>query len=893
MAQVITPDLYTMRGESMDSANYSAVPSPTQPWTWQHTSAIPSRRPASSSMHIDIPSSAASSHRRTASTLPSFTFNAADTSGRRDSDDSPPRTPEDTLTTSPPRTGHRRGGSEFVGGDSRLGLSNVLSSSPTKACEPHGFTANPSVAAPGRRGHAHRRSAAISNHDVAKLMQPPSDAQPRLSSSLPTTPLDAYSVPPQPERSSVPAGALSDPFGPPLDSVSTRPPSRLRVGFSDNVEFIPRPLSTISSGTESSLSTVRGHSVNNSISSVLSLSTPSPPSSRTIMQPLRANLAGSPKAPAKVSFDSNRLVDKEGQWLKRRPTNVLNRPASDSGLGQPKTTISIAQTSVPSRKRASSHGFGVNRRRSEPTIGLAASIPSRLSTLSLQEPGSPGYRAVEAQECREVERKSSARKIRDWAASKISRKTKEMGRALMSSHSASSLRPVSAESGTSKSTDISPSEPPVAETDLDTVFSQQDTVEIAEPFASSHIEPSAYTWGPNGARRSYDDQSEAVLDLDAALGPFKTPSIASYRQRRELHSSRLTKDFSGPGGHYHRRAESAPNLSPFEMPRTDITSQAGMADVFEEEEEDPRTGLSTAKLSMMRSVDGKTSGPSVLNSDAAATGIPALHDDGLGIRGSLESDRVFALGSSRYAPPHLMTDGRGLSVAEETILEESPTGCEVEIVDAEEEPRASSLTKSSDSSDTPTVFAAPIGTLTLPDGQQSLMTPEMYQTSTFSSPAIGHGLFDHSRLDTAASSIMTDNRTLSSCTTGEYGQDLRISVDVPSLTSSRSTMISQWHGNGSRRDLSDAEPVSSGIPQSLEPTTTNDSKRKRSSIQSLSQLMGGTFGTKNRPFGDARPQTSTTSLVTTASGTKENRLKKLMFWKSKQRPHPVQRPALS
>lgn len=232
---------------------------------------------------------------------------------------------------------------------------------------------------------------------------------------------------------------------------------------------------------------------------------------------------------------------------------------------------------------------------------------------------------------------------------------------------------------------------------------------------------------------------------------------------------------------------------------------------------------------------------------------------------------------------------------EETIMEEvSPVEAQnvgVEIVSDHEEPRAPSLTKSSDSSDTPTLLASQREGMFYPDMAPPMMTPETYQTSTFSSGSPGRPRsFDTPRLGTSASSF-NDNRTVSSSTTGEQPPDVRISVDdVPSLTSSRSTMFSTAHANNSHRDFSGASASSgyvgqrnsSGASSTLDPTTVAEQRRKRSSIQSLSQLMGNSFGPKAKASEEFRPQTASAATVSSAKPKKEHRLKKLMFWRSKQ-----------
>lgn len=480
------------------------------------------------------------------------------------------------------------------------------------------------------------------------------------------------------------------------------------------------------------------------------------------------------------------------------------------------------------------------------------------------------FNEQDAREGRELEHKSSVRRMKEWATAKISKKAKEAGRALTATSSSSSLRPVSA--GSTAPPPREQSEPPEAETDLDAVLSHPDAGGNAHRSGTSSqaledINVAVSNQYSGSKLHSYDD-SEAVLDLDAALGPFKTPPIGLHRHRKEMHSSRLTKDFVGLGGHYHRRAESAPNLPPFEYPQGGNASQPEMADVFEEEEEDG-TNASEGPDATRATPGLNKSGESAAQEEAArvATDPQPLTQhtlQGLGTHDLLEVERPLSFGHSRPILSNLVLEGRGTSIIEETIFEEgSPGACEVEIVDADEEPRASSLTKSSDSSDTPTVLVPPAGPLSLPNASQSLTTPEGYQTSNFSSPIIRPG-------------------SLSSYNTGDQSQDMRLSVEVPSLVSSRSTMMSTNHDNGSRRDIGDAERAASVTPHPTELAAVSEVRRKRGSIQSLSQLVGGTFGAR---FGgsssDLRPQTSGDTAAK-AAVRKENRLKKLIFWKTKR-----------
>ena len=881
---------------------------PMQPPSRKGSGDDVSKRPAS--MHINLPPAESSftAHRRAMSTLPSFTFNASDTSGRKEGE-TPPQTPDETTPITPSRRGHRRGGSEFVGGDSRFGVSNAVSSSPTKTNVLPLPVASSGPPSSGRRGHAHRRSAAISSHDLGSIMQP-ADPQPRLSNSLPNTPLDHpanVTDPNEPTQATETNDGGSDPFGPPLEEAIARPPSRPRVEFSDNIEIIPRPLSTISSETESSISTVRGlHSQTGSINSIISLGTPSPPSSRVsrIVESLDTD-EQVPTSKARSSLEASRKLENEGEgeWLKSRSSGSLKRPYSESSMAAPRTSFVLPEPverprTIQNKKHSLSHALGFDRRRSEPTIGMNATEPSRLSALSLQDTASTATTVSESEEEQEHGHLSSARRFKQWAKSKVSGKSKETQGGICTTGRTPIARPVS-EGGITMSVPVSRIEDAVAETDLDAVFDKQVTLDQPQLAPSQQIldlntpTPSQHS---GFHARDNGDISSPMLDLDAALGPFKTPPIGPHRQRKELHSSRHMKDFAGPSGHYHRRAESAPDLPPFESSRIGTPPQHAMADVFEEDEpeDEEEEMMLPPRSDSVRSGTESESGMGVQIVDSDMDMQDALHGTGLGdglgiMRGDWEPERPStAYGNGNSGFFGLGSEPRATSIIEETIMEEASPGEVIEIVEAHEEPRASSLTKSSDSSDTPTI-AASTGVLTLPNGQSTLMTPATYQTSAFSSPDLGRrqSSFETSRLGTSASSL-ADNRTVSSSHTGDHGHELRVSVDdVPSLTSSRSTMLSTSCANNSRHNVNGATRTPSASSGAADAKAAAERRRKRGSIQSLSQLVGGSFGSKSRGGDEQRPHTSAEPLAVKAPKKKEHRLKKLMFWKSKQHPKHV------
>ncbi|WPH02464.1 Hypothetical protein R9X50_00532800 [Acrodontium crateriforme] len=881
MAQVATPNHRHRHTTSVSAMEFNPLTSapvidmlPNPDFSFP---ALPSNAPRGSRQNT--PSSLNGrntlAHRRAVSTLPSFSFNSSDVTGLSHRDDTTPpspRTPEESVFT-PSRRGHRRGASEFVGGDSRRGVEEALSSSPTKSdALPIPVSGPPS----GRRGHAHRRSAAMSSHDVTSIMSP-GEVQPRLSSSLPNTPME---IPGQSRVVDEPTAEFSAAaeerhvFSSSAESTPVRPSSSRNVQFSEDIQIIPRPrpLSTISSGTESSLSTIRGHSVNNSVTSVLSMSAQGQPTPRIARTGPTPMLEASPMSKSRPSAESSRRVEREGQWLRRSSNSISERPLSESSAQNQHISFAVSKSPCKQHeprdgakvRESIGHAFGIGRRSSEPLLSLKAEAPSRLSTISLDEPdfknSSPNPR--------DAEQRSSKRTLKAWAISKMSRRSKEHKKPITEREEWCKARPKSAMelSNPEKAPVV---ETPVAETDLDAVFGCEyahDIPRVRTPPSAQYqvYSPSAVTFRSPFPGDDYE--SGPVVDLDAALGPLKTPQ----RSRRDLHSSRMA----------HRRAESAPNLPPFESARL-----PSMADVFEEDEIDelPASGLASEETNGV--------GFQVVDSDdnTSTSNLNWGVNDALGIgQGDDEHDHspmTFSNTSSRLSVTGM--ERRSSSVIEQTIVEESSPVDGIEIVESFEEPRASSLTKSSNSSDTPTILASQTDSLSAPEGAPSLMTPDTHHTSTFSSPDLGRyqSSFDTSRLGTSASS-MTDNRTISSYATGDHNvNEPRVSVDdIPSLTSSRSTMMSTIQANNPRRDFS--APCGDAVSQSLniDASVAAERRRKRASIQSLSQLMGHSFGPRSRGSDSSlnRPQTAIDPSSQHFPPKKEpNRLKKLLFWKSK------------
>ena len=390
-----------------------------------------------------------------------------------------------------------------------------------------------------------------------------------------------------------------------------------------------------------------------------------------------------------------------------------------------------------------------------------------------------------------------------------------------------------------------------------------------------------------------------MIDLDAALGPFNTPDHGpefGYISgggfpvaKRRMHSSGVTGGFTGPGMHYHRRAESAPemvafDLAPFKLHR--LGSSSTMADVFEEDEEDEQSGegrsrkRASNRVRIGRVDDGDMSSQPI--------GTPPL----------MEEEPLDALSGTPADEQHQISPDASLDQPCAGAHAEA-VAVTVQIADDEDLPRAASVAKSSDSTITPPVtgplrqdsaafgpldlgFPAPVVPYVMAD------TPSM-SSSGFPSPDFPSNSFEVSRSLTAASSF-TDDHLPSSLTMGEPGPELRISVDdVPSLTSSNSTMTSAYQhaqgpyamsGPGSRGRSERTSSISSSA-FNPRPDSRRSTRTKRSSLVSLSRLVGSSSGEKSKLSIEEKPQPDAADGV--GKDKKGKRLSRLMqFWKPKE-----------
>ncbi|KAH6648293.1 hypothetical protein BKA67DRAFT_522513 [Truncatella angustata] len=847
--------------------------------------------------------------------LPEFTFNPSPFDSAN-SLMSPPLSPGSPTSprTIPNRGGHRRGASEFVGGKLKQGDAlTIMSTSPTKS--ESGFP-SPSLAPVDpyqRRGrHQHRRSAAISSHDLSMILKPPSSPNASRGSSAPSSPADfegrmrhfpepaaevSKEAPKQEEmpeevRIAPDASSSTDETAEPSPTIK---PARAKVGFSDTLEYIPRPLSMVSTDTASTVTGYPGHSVSGSISSIISLG------SATIVDRERPVLS----SPIKKSSDSRPST--AGAVLERVPSLLASYPFEETPTSPRRrnsipllpgiTTEDAASSPLPSPTKMPKRWsfFGL-----EPFTSSNSPYKQRPHSSSSSDTAAKGVETInapfdadlesddEAEEqnvSKKASKKKKQKKVKAWAGSILTRKAK--------SKSKSSGRPHT---------------PPPAKEMLDDCM-YEDDLDMSGPLTAPMVmvtdssSPTVEAKPVRPRRKSEDDALYPMIDLDAALGPFNTPTgrdpawDAAQKPgappKRQLHSAAGMRGFSGPGMHYHRRAESAPEMPPFEARFGGIHrfgSSSTMADVFEEDEEEDDDYTSGAESASQASIPD-TSTVSGANLDARSTSdesattptqeIDFARKNSAGALSIPSSIKRKGSGSSLDLQPlgsRVRTEASISSLHEEVISEEAPVHHTTTAVDQERiyetyldsDTVAPSPRRIITGKDLAPVEIHPIS---LPSPLTGISPYSMSHSSSFPSPRSPMS-YDAHRVSTAPSSV-TEENNFQSLLMGEPGPEVvRISVDVPSLTESTSNITRESNFSGVRpRGM----PFHEQRPASF---TTTAFGRRRSSLASLSRLISTSHGERSKLSMEV-PLDNESDKKSKASTAK--RLSRMIqFWKPKE-----------
>ncbi|KAL1870513.1 hypothetical protein Daus18300_005201 [Diaporthe australafricana] len=669
--------------------------------------------------------------------------------------------------------------------------------------------------------------------------------------------------------------------------------SRARVGFSDTLEFIPRPLSLVSSDTSSTVTVRPGHSLSGSISSILSASNTPILEKDETLAPLEAT-------PSQVA-DSESRPSTAGAVLESTPTSPQEDDASRSGprrrgslpllagipLPSPETSGSPDPSPTKIPKRWSFFGLDQFSGSHSPS----KSRPVSLNSCEISKADLPfaisGNEEKATPECATLKmgKKSGKKqkKVKTWAGSILTK------------------RPKGRRSKSKKASRRGPTPPP-SRPDYD------DEEDTASDSADTKSEPSmptvmieeldqdqegAEAWKPPRPVTE-EDTAYPVIDLDAALGPFNTPlprnpeweaaQKAGGLMKRQLHSAAGLSRFSGPGMHYanHQRAQSSPEMPPFEFRRGihRFGSSSTMADVFEEEEEyyedSDNSGSSTPQPESTGPKDSETS--SVSGFFSARSSAERLGADGRSSDASLAARRKTSDAedgkSQRTAS---MKSRTSLSSLQEQVIEEEPPAIPTQFRTVEfGRPAQRSIP-----TDSP--MSSPISPRAPMDGSSSSHTTSsslapvspyssVTQSSSFPSPRSPVS-YDANIISTAPSSVTDDS--FQSLLMGEPGPEVRKSMDVPSLSSS--------HSNQHRENLfaqqaayMNRAPAPGERPASFSAMAFGG---RRGSLASLGRLISSSHGERSKLSTEVFTGESEKKL----KGSKSRRFSKMMqFWRPKE-----------
>ncbi|KAI9813437.1 MAG: hypothetical protein M1827_004112 [Pycnora praestabilis] len=866
--------------------------------------------------------------RQSVSTLPSFDFHPSSTQDSVNGMSSPPPSPTKSLAVPIRPHGHRRGGSEFIGGDGKAGGLGLMSTSPTKGDDVLPPPASSTKFGPpaGRRGHAHRRSGAISCHDFSMVLKPTDPNTITRGGSAPTTPSDTDAkISFLPTDEAVPAhgatdkssssGSLSTDLGRARGMRRDSDQPRTRVGFSDTLEFIPRPLSTISSETSSSITTVLGgHSVSGSISSIVSASNASPPSTKSRRSSLNTMFEDDmvqprPRTAGAVMASS----ENELRSIFGHDVGTMKRPIS--APGSPSRSISKTCSTPPPFQSQMKHLLVQERRLSDEVSPKTTPAAEQIEHLHLTSPpitpsrdSLMGSWSVSEESRKSPDRKviKKQKKVRTWAGSILSRKTRQRVQKPLTVNKRSQTPPLRSHTTSSISTLAS------FRNDHDMSCAYRPPSE--RPTLNNNTPTDIAAWKPRESSPKSDlELMSPIIDLDAALGPFNTPTHGSVSEnasgggfsvaKRRMHSSGNTGGFTGPGMHYHRRAESAPEMVAFDFGHFGISrlgSSSTMADVFEEDEEEDgdENGILSTRCDH-RGVEEHD------NEEGLGIGIQVVDADdlydGAGMDWTCDNEHRLRRLVKHTDCDFIESKPQQFEVAKEEqhALQHEPIEEEQDSdVSAgdEEVPRASSITKSSDSTVTPKMLpqlpnhkSAPasleLGHPVLNPPHLTPDTSSSFMSSPVPSPSFHQNSFDFPRIANSASS-MTDSHTLNSLLLGEPGPEVRMSVDdVPSLTSSNSTITSGVNSAGHSLSGAAYPPgkrsgsISSATGGASRPRITS----KRASLVSLSRLVGGSHGERSKLNIEDKPRPDSPEKSKEKKGKRLSRM--MSFWKFNKDTH--------
>ena len=515
--------------------------------------------------------------------LPAFSFHPG-----------PAHTSQPSLSAPAPNrgAGHRRRCSEFVGGEHLVSPGQREGSPPKDERPPQpppnfpppgpGFSAGGA----GRRRHSHRRSAAVSSVDLTAI-QNALNIQPA-AGSAPSTPAD-------PAESQTTGGEHTRPVsyaGPSLHQRMTPPTSpqilvdgRLPPHAPEDPPESPGdspPIEAdegVSAKESRSSDTVRPEVPTRSLDSLPACDQTPSRAGKTRPRPRTAD--------ASFWFGPNEPGSSESR---------AKRPLSGAGHSRFRKSMSSGVLEAALRKN-----YAMNDDHHWTDSSRHSSSDDGHSDASGDE---HGLEAGTAKKRSKTKRRQ--KKVRSWAGAILTR-SKSKGKKQQPKTGPGS-KPIPPPVLTRTNSDVG--------SGLDVDFDDDNTVVLRTPTrpdgpgslsssAEDVVEPAPSletAWKP---RSFYEQTSEPqrdvlspIIDLDAALGPFNTPDMRKDRPEsgfsaatKRMYSGGRRGEFIGPEMRYHRRAESAPEMPPFDRSflgsaRLANNPSLDNPDVFYEEEED-------------------------------------------------------------------------------------------------------------------------------------------------------------------------------------------------------------------------------------------------------------------------------------------------------------------
>ncbi|KAL4977348.1 hypothetical protein BDW66DRAFT_132768 [Aspergillus desertorum] len=482
-------------------------------------------------------------------------------------------------------SGHRRQYSEFVGGEQLIGPGTITagqtndesSTAPLKLPSP-----GPGFSAGGRRRHAHRRSAAISSVDLTAISNA-LDLKPYVESAPCTSGDMTRDRRPSLEPSQLlphSATILSRPTSPasPQLKPNTVPPSS-PTPTNERLSnlCLSTPTSSLAPGLQDA--THSSVSARNSDSAITSLKAEfSAGSQQSRPRPRTAD------ASLMFQLSENSMTDN---------SSPIKRPNSAAGHSRSHTSLSSNFLTAAFRK-----GHAEDDSLFSPRVSSSDDDSDANADDVREASGSPSSASK-----RRAKAKKRQKKVRSWAGSLLIRKGKSYDSKKDDTEDKSSqVRPPAL---TRTNSDLG--------SGLDVEFDDDNIVVIRTPTNPAHPESQQITsateswaslensWKPRSFYEQVTtaDAMSPVIDLDAALGPFNTPDMRFGRvpesgfsaATKRMYSGGRRGEFVGPEMRYHRRAESAPEMPPFDRAflgshRFPTSSSLENPDVFYEEEED-------------------------------------------------------------------------------------------------------------------------------------------------------------------------------------------------------------------------------------------------------------------------------------------------------------------